>query len=273
MNCFKKCIYYVYITNLLNITICIYAESSDLYPLQFEAAEARQGIAVDEQYAYVVGSTILGKYDKFTGELIQQWKPAGDQPLIHLDSGVIHEGKLYCSHSNYPELPMTSSVEVWDKDTLTHIKTHSFGISEGSCTWIDRYNGFWWGVFAHYNKTPGGYPSISNKWTTLVKFDDNWNTLQKWVFPNKVIERWGKCSCSGGSWGPDGFLYCTGHDRPELYKMQLPKVGSELVLIDIIPFPNEGQGIAFDRTQQGVLYGIIKQDRKVVADRILENEK
>ena len=30
-------------------------------------------------------------------------------------------------------------------------------------------------------------------------------------------------SNSGGSWGPDGFLYLTGHDPAEIYKMRLPK--------------------------------------------------
>lgn len=259
-------IFYIALFTVLSTTS--YANKS-LYPLRFNAPEARQGIAVDEKHAYVVGSTIVGKYDKFTGVLIKQWQPNEDTPLIHLDSGVIHQGKLYCSHSNYPELPMTSSVEIWNAETLEHTGTHSFGIFMGSCTWIDRYDGFWWVMFAHYNKE-SGYADKSNQWTSLVKMDDNWQQLESWVFPPEVIERFGLYSCSGGSWGPDGYLYCTGHDLAELYKMKLPTAGSVLELVEIVPFINWGQGIAFDRWQPGILYGIIKNDRLVVADRIIE---
>ena len=62
-------------------------------------------------------------------------------PIIHLDSGVIVDGKLYCAHSNYPGIPMTSSIEVWDPSTLEHIESHSFGIFRGSCTWVDQLQG------------------------------------------------------------------------------------------------------------------------------------
>ena len=60
-------------------------------------------------------------------------------PLIHLDSLMEHEGRLYASHSNYPVTPMTSSVEIWDAATMEHVATHSFGIYRGSLTWLDRH--------------------------------------------------------------------------------------------------------------------------------------
>ena len=95
---------------------------------RFTAQEARQGIAVDSQYIYVVGTRQIGKYDKQTDERTAQWKEEEDGPIIHLDSGVLVDGKLYCAHSNYPILPMTSSVEIWDAASLEHIGKHSFGI-------------------------------------------------------------------------------------------------------------------------------------------------
>jgi len=210
---------------------------------RFNAKEARQGIAVDDKYIYVIGTREIGKYDKNTHKLIKYWQGEKGGPIIHLDSGVIVDGKLYCAHSNYPGVPMTSSVEIWDAKTLTHIGSHSFGIHRGSCTWVDRHDGFWWAVFAHYEK----WKSETGKgtaWTTLVKFDDQWNDLQAWVFPKKIIERFIPMSNSGGSWGPDGLLYCTGHDHPELYVFQLPQMGSVLKLMEIIPINILGQGIA-----------------------------
>jgi len=237
--------------------------------MRFKATEARQGIAVDEKYIYVIGTREIGKYDKKTKKLIKRWCGEKDGPIIHLDSGVIVNGKLYCAHSNYPGIPMTSSVEIWDAESLQHINTHSFGIGLGSCTWIDRYHGYWWAVFAYYDK----FKSIINKdnrWTILVKFDDEWRAIETWVFPKEVLEKFSPMSNSGGSWGPDGMLYCTGHDQPELYVMKLPKAGSILKFVKKLSINNDGQGIAWDRSNRGVIYTIKKKERLVVVSKILE---
>jgi hypothetical protein len=63
--------------------------------------------------------------------------------------------------------------------------------------------------------------------------------------------------------GSDGFLYLTGHNPAEVYKMRLPKAGSILELVETIPANISGQGIAWDRSDRGVLYGIIRPPRKV----------
>lgn len=157
----------------------------------FAAKEARQGIAVDADHIYVIGTQQIGKYDKKTHKLLKHWQGAEAGPIIHLDSGVILKNKLYCAHSNYPEVPMTSSVEIWDSETLEHIGSHSFGINWGSCTWIDRFDGFWWGSFAHYNKLKD-QTGKGSEWTTIVKFDDNWQPIQSWVFPKEVYKRFGR---------------------------------------------------------------------------------
>ncbi len=117
---------------------------------EFPAAEARQGVAVDADAIYVIDSRAIGKYDKRTGKRIRQWVGPEDGPIQHLNSGVVIEGRLYCAHSNYPHQPMTSSIEIWDADSLEHLGSHSFGIFAGSATWVDFHDGYWWVVFANY---------------------------------------------------------------------------------------------------------------------------
>jgi len=166
---------------------------------------------------------------------------------------------------------MTSSVEVWDTQTLRHIGTHSFGILGGSCTWIDRYQGYWWVVFAHYER----FKPILNKgksWTTLVKFDDDWQMIASWVFPAEVLEMFDAMSNSGGSWGSDSFLYCSGHDRPEVYVLKLPEAGSVLELVNIIPISSAGQGLAWDRTDPRMIYTIIRGHKQVVVSTLRASE-
>ena len=69
-------------------------------------------------------------------------------------------------------------------------------------------------------------------------------------------------SSSGGSWGPDGFLHLTGHDRAKLYRMRLPKAGSVLELVAVIPMNIRGRGIAWHRSQPGVICGVIRATRQ-----------
>lgn len=232
----------------------------------FEAEEANQGVAVDENYIYVIGTQQIGKYSKKDFMRVKQWQGAKNGPIIHLDSGVIVEGRLYCAHSNYPGVPMTSSVEVWDSETLEHIASHSFGINRGSCTWVDHFDGFWWAAFAHYNKLKE-QTGKGTEWTTVVKFDDNWQEQQSWIFPKEVYEKFGRMSNSGGSWGPDSLLYCSGHDEPELYVMKIPEMGSILQQVTVLPVDILGQGIAWDRSQKGMIYGIRKKERQVVISK------
>ncbi len=238
---------------------------------RFHMVEARQGVAVDQDYIYVIGSRKIGKYEKTTGKPVAKWEESENGPIIHLDSGVIIDGKLYCAHSNYPGVPMTSSIEIWDAETLEHIGSHSFGIQWGSCTWIDYHDGYWWAAFAHYEK----WKHVTGKgseWTTVIKLDDQWRELEAWVFPEEVIQKFRPMSNSGGSWGPDGLLYCTGHDLPELYAFRIPQRGSSLELVDTIPINIFGQGIAWDRSEQGIIYGIRKKDKQVIISEFIENK-
>src|SRR3954447_22938823 len=103
---------------------------------RFPAAEAVQGVAVDAEHFYAIGNSVIAKYDKKSGKRLAGWECESGKPLIHLDSGVVHNGTISCAHSNYPNLPMVSSIETWDTATMEHSGSHSFGIFNGSATWF-----------------------------------------------------------------------------------------------------------------------------------------
>jgi hypothetical protein len=264
----------------LMLSTCVHA--SDEPPVYtgellqtFAADNARQGVAVDAGHFYAVNNFAISRHDKTTGKSVAQWtgRAEGD-PLIHLDSLVEYEGRLYASHSNYPVTPMTSSVEVWDAATMEHVATHSFGIYRGSLTWLDRHDRAWWGAFANYDKVQQGqsqpYGHTNN--TQVVRFDDGFKVVAAWTLPLSILDRMRPMSNSGGSWGPDGRLYLTGHDHPEIYVMQIPDAGSVLDWVATVEVPVlEGQGIAWDRSgSERILWGINKAERKVVKIRMPE---
>jgi hypothetical protein len=230
---------------------------------EYSIPEANQGVGVDSHYFYAVDDTTLAKYRK-EGTFVAKADYASIG-IIHLDSASVIDGKIYCSHSNYRFFPMTSSIEVFDADTLEHIGSHSIGIRLGSLTWLDKHDGHWWGTFANYDRT-GRLPDGSNtnlpygvKYnSTLVKFDHDWQVLEGWIFPNALLVKFENMSNSGGSWGPDGSLYLTGHDPAEVYKVRFPRAGSILEVEETIAANIRGQGIAWDRSKPGTLYGIIR---------------
>jgi hypothetical protein len=233
------------------------------------APEARQAVAVDGAHIYVIGNQVIGKYDRQTARRVASWEGPETGPIHHLNSGVVVDGRLYCAHSNYPEIPMTSSIEIWDAETLAHVGSHSFGVVGGSLTWIDRHDGFWWAGFAQYSDEraePGRDPS----WTQVVQLDEQWRRLQGWIFPREVVDRFRPMSNSGASWGPDGLLYCTGHDNHEVYALRLPESGSTLELVAVVPVASFGQGIAWDRSRGAgrELWGILKAQREVVLTHV-----
>jgi len=162
---------------------------------------------------------------------------------------------------------MTSQVEVFDPSTLKHLRRIPLGHQFGSLTWVDRRDGAWWAGFANYDGR-GGEPGRDHRFTTLVRFDDAWKPHESWTFPPAVLARLAPMSASGGSFGADGRLYVTGHDRPELYVLEAPKGGGVLKLVATIPIPSPGQAIAFDRSQPGVMFGVSRATREVVGFRL-----
>jgi hypothetical protein len=256
----------------LLFSICSFSQGKVLFKsdLVINTREARQGIAVDAEYFYTVNSTGIGKYNKTTGSFITEWKDTSGR-IIHLDGGVVVKNRLYCAHSNFPGIPMTSSIEIFSAKDLNHLGSHSFGIKYGSCTWADFYNNSWWVCFAHYDQ----FKSLINKgteWTVLVRFDYSWNEKESWTFPQKIISELKPMSASGGSWGPDGQLYVTGHDSAKVYILQLPDTGSILENKGSVKIGSHGQGIAWDRSDAGKLYGIIRKDNAVIVSELVSGQ-
>jgi len=233
----------------------------------FKALEARQGVAVDANYFYAVNSTGIGKYSKKTGSLVLSWKDT-EGKVVHLDGGVVIKDKLFCAHSNYPGIPMTSSIEIFSTKDLKHTDSHSFGIKYGSCTWADFYDNSWWICFAHYDQFKKDI-SKGTEWTVVVRFDRDWNEKGSWTFPQNVISEIKPMSVSGGSWGTDGKLYITGHDSAKVYILKLPQSGSVFDYLQSVKIDSPGQGIAWDRCEKDVLYGIIRKDNSVVVSELV----
>lgn len=236
----------------------------------FDIPEANQGIGVDDRYFYAIDNRTIAKYDKETGERVAIWEGPKGGEIKHLHSAALVDGKLYAAHANYPEWPMTSSVEVWDAATLEHIDTHSFGVDRGSLTWLDFHDGSWWGTFANYNRVfDRSTIAYGNKYATqLVRFDEDWQVAEAWILPDALLEKFEDMSNSGGSWGPDGKLYLTGHDPAEIYQMAFPTAGSVMQWTATIPADIAGQGIAWDRSVGNVIYGIVRPERRVTATRV-----
>ncbi|MDQ0301837.1 cycloisomerase [Ancylobacter polymorphus] len=228
---------------------------------RFEVPEARQAVAVTDRFFYAIDNRTLVKLDKATGAPVAKWEGPKGGPVLHLDSGVVHDGKLYTAHSNYPDWPMTSSVEVWDAETLKHLESHSFGIERGSFTWLDRdAQGRWWGAFANYNRVFDKSPlAYGNKYATqIVRFNADWSVAEAFVYPDALVAKFQDMSNSGGAFGPDGRLYISGHDNPELYVVAPPAMGSVMEWRETIPVEIAGQGFAFDPAQPGVVWGLIR---------------
>jgi len=233
------------------------------------ATEARQGVAADAEFFYAIDNHSLGKYRKDTGERVAGWECPEGKPLTHLNAGIVYEGKLYGAHSNFPGVPMLSSVEIWDTKTMRHIGSHSFGRADGSLTWIDRRHDRWIACFVHYGKK-GGEPGRGPEWTRIVEFDDGWCQTGGWALPGDLLAHiaGGGFSCSGGAFGPGGFLYVTGHDNTELYVLDFPSVGPVLDWVATFPVVARGQAFAWDPVDKNVIYMLSRTSREIVSGRV-----
>lgn len=237
---------------------------------RWPAPGANQAAAVDATHFYGIGNRTLTKHRKTDGARVAEWSSPEGGPIVHFNAGYVARGQLVLAHSNFPQLPMASSLEIHDARTLQPVSSHSFGMRLGSLTWAVRHRGFWWACFANYNDR-GTTPGFDQRWTHVGQFDDLWQMRQSWLFPPSVVATWGDSSSSGGDWGDDGLLYVSGHDAPELYVMRLPRQGVLLDHVATIAMPIEGQGWAWDRSLRGgerVIYGISRRSREIIAARI-----
>lgn len=211
---------------------------------------ANQAAAADEKFVYVVDDGVISKHDRSTGkELARSIGKAQ-----HLNSGFLWQGKLYCAHSNYPKKPHQSDIRVLDPESMKLEIFHTFDNPPGSLTWAVRRDKHWWCCFAHYGK--------DNEKSVLVQYGDGWKEIGRWTFPKELVADWGNYSLSGGIWMGDDLL-ATGHDKKVIYKLKVPKEGSVVKVVEVVPSPFPGQGIAAD-PKTGGLVGIDRAKRQVL---------
>ena len=232
---------------------------------RFRALEATQGVAVSEAHFFAIGNTVIGKYDRETGRRVGEWSGASGGSIVHLNSCLLVDRQLVCAHSNYPRLPMLSTIEIWDPETMEHVESKSLEFSDGSLTWAIHRDGDWWLNFAHYGLLFGGTPGKGPESSAVVQFDEDWRRKASFAYPPALIGRFRPYSSSGGNWAPDGSLYVTGHDEPEIYVLRVPEMGAVLEWTETIPAPMQGQGWAFDPTDPQTVWGIVREIGEVVA--------
>jgi len=234
---------------------------------RWPAEEARQGVAVDARYFYAVTNNRIGKYDKKTGKRVASWE--GPRSLYpHMNSCAVDGPHLVCAASNYPSVPMASAIEFFDSATLKHVRSVALPPLPGSLTWIERRGRDWYAGLANYPADHGGEAGHDHRWTLLVRLDAEFRVTGSWHFPADILDRFAPMSNSGGSWGEDGLLYVTGHDRPELYALRLPEAGTILEHVATIPLPTGGQAFSWDRSAPRVLWSLDRSTRNVVASRV-----
>lgn len=239
---------------------------------EYDAPEADQGVAVDETYFYAIDNSVIGKYRLETGELVARFTAPSKGLLRHMNSCKIADGLLRCANSNYSLTPMGSSVETFDPETMTHLSSHSLGMTdEGSLTWIDEIDGTRIAGFAHYGGK-GGVGFKDARYSSVVTYDDNWRRTGGWLFPDSVIERMAPYAASGGAIGPDGLLYVLGHDRPEIYVLARPAMGPVMIHAATIALEAEGQAFSWAADGSRTLYAIDRKLGKVRAISLPEVE-
>lgn len=234
--------------------------------IRLAAPEANQGVASDGTHVYAIDNDRIGKYRISDGQRVASWQ--GERRLFpHMNSCTVAGRELICAASNYPAVPQTSAVEIFDTQTLRHLRTVSLGLGRGSLTVMDRHAGKYWAVFANY-AGKGGEPGRDHRYTLLVRMDDRFRQEAAWTFPPAILARFAPKSCSGLSWSKDGRLYVTGHDRPEIYELALPDAGSTLELRRTIGFASPGQAIDWDPAMPGRLWSIDRAHAEMIASQI-----
>ncbi|MBI1360958.1 MAG: hypothetical protein GC155_11830 [Alphaproteobacteria bacterium] len=231
----------------------------------YVAPEADQGVAVDAHSFYAIDNSMIAKYDIATGELQAGWAGPAHGLIRHMNSCFAEAGKLWCANSNYSLTPMGSSIEVFDARRMTHIDSHSLGMTdEGSLVWFGRLDGGWIAGFAHYDET-GGLTFKDHRFSSVVTFDADWRRTGGWLFPADILERMAPHAASGGVIGPDGLLYVLGHDRQEMYVLARPDMGPVLIHVATISLQAEGQAFSWSKAGDRTIYTVDRHHGQVLA--------
>ena len=236
----------------------------------FPAVEAGQGAAADATHFYAIVNYVIGKYDRETGGLVGRWVGDRGGLIGHLNSCYVEGIDLLCANSNHPNLPMASTIEVFDTATMTHKSSKSLGLTEeGSLVWFDRYEDGWIAGFANYDDETG-LPYKDHTYAGIVLFDEDWRRRGGYALPGSLLAKMAPQAASGGAIGPDGRLYVMGHDLPEMYVLDFPPMGPTMVHVATLKVPSEGQAFAFDPVEPQRVWAISRPRREVVTYLIPE---
>ena len=233
---------------------------------RLSAPEARQGVASDGQHVYVIDNSRIGKYAIATGRKDGEF--AGDPAQFpHLNSCAVVGARLVCASSNYPATPHRGTVEFFDPATMTHVQSVALAQNPGSLTALARHDGRWWAAFAHYDGK-GGIAGCDHGDTQVAELDNDFRIRRTWSLPASVLARLAPYSLSGLTWGDDGRIYASGHDKPEIYVLSVPDKGTRLRHHATWAVASFGQAIAFDPAEPRLLWTIDRATRSVFAHRL-----
>ncbi|MFM1903256.1 MAG: hypothetical protein RLZZ440_1156 [Planctomycetota bacterium] len=219
----------------------------------FASPFATQAAVADADHVYAISNTVIAGYDRTTGRLVRRGSAADAR---HLNSGFLHDGRIYAAHSNYPAEPHESDIRVFDPASGSLTVFHRFDEPPGSLVWCIRRDGNWWCCFAHY--------AADNARTVVIEYADGGldRERQRFLFPAEVVADWDGMSGSGGIWDGDTLLV-SHHHFPVLYRLAVPDSGAELELVEALWCPFPGQGFAADPATGG-LVGIDRFNRRIV---------
>ena len=230
------------------------------------APEAHQGAAAGAGSVYAVDNSAIARYDAASGRRVALWQ--GDPVRFkHVNSCVVRGRALVCAASNYPDTPMASKVLWLDAATLKLERVRELGHGFGSLTWLDWHDGGWWACYANYDGK-GGEAGRDHRATMLVRYGADFTVKARYRFPESVLARFAPRSSSGGAWARDGLLYVTGHDRPELYALSVPRGGDMLDHVATITTPTGGQAIGWDGRNPRLLWSIDRATSQLVASEV-----
>jgi outer membrane protein assembly factor BamB len=232
--------------------------------------DAQKAVAVGSDNFFAINDTSISKHDIRTGELIKQIDLSQHPRIKNLNGGVVVRNNLYVTNSPITDKHRQNTIEVFNKDLvyLYHINVTG---NTGNLTWIDYYDGKWWGCFAHlddmvkYTVLVEFYhpnPDLDYEGTIHNKDLVQWSVKDRWFFPHKVNENFKPYSCFGGSFGPDGNLYVTGKDKKELYVLNFYSESPIMSINHVKEVMINGGGISWDR-QRNLLFGINKRNNSV----------
>ena len=203
---------------------------------------------MDRSYFYAVDNTSITKHSRETGAPLLQFAGVDGGPLIHMDSGAVGR---WPAVRGALQLQRVADGELRGGLRRAHAESRRLAQlrHRPRVTHLDRprHDGYWWAAFANYDRVFDGavYGDTDN--TQVVRMNDRFEVVAGYTIPTEILDRFRPMSNSGGSWGPDGRLWITGHDLGEAYVMEPPRAGSELRWIATVRLPGvEGQGIAWD---------------------------